>query len=309
MLDRRGDFLVVDNGDLRIVFWPGCGGRLISLRIRGREVLWANPAYLDGGPALTKPREDWPPLDGTMASWANVGGSKTWPAPQGWSGPAEWAGPPDPILDSGVWSCRSTVDRDGAHVRMTSPFDPRTGLVVEREFRVPEAGSEFRQLNRFTNAGEQAVRWSIWEVCQVDASLPGSLVRVGADDDRPPRVLLSVVGAPELGDLVEDEWVIPIVDTIGKLGFPSANRHIALVRPDGLALQICFDAESATGYPDGGCRAGLWLQFPLDAPVPELDGLHPDARLVELEVLGPLADLEPGESKELELTWRVMGKP
>ena len=45
-LDRGPDELavhVVDNGDLRLAFLPGVGGRLISVRCGGAELLWRNP--------------------------------------------------------------------------------------------------------------------------------------------------------------------------------------------------------------------------------------------------------------------------
>ena len=138
--------LRVGNDDLALAFLPSVGGRLISVEVGGAELLWRNPEYLDDALGTVLPREEWAPLDGTMGSWANLGGSKTWPAPQGWSGRHEWPGPPDPVIDSGDWRPEVRRAPDGATVvTLTSPDDPWTGLRVERRFEVPAAGASFTQ--------------------------------------------------------------------------------------------------------------------------------------------------------------------
>lgn len=293
--------------ELELVFWPGCGGRLISLRACGVEFLWRNPDYLDRSGRLVWPREEWPVLDGSMGSWSNVGGSKTWPAPQGWAGPEEWPGPPDDRLDSGVWQAERQVDDSGeTHLRMISPDDDRTGLRVVREFWVPPSGTSFRQRNSFHNIGGRPVTWSIWEVCQVDTEgCAGGAVRVGTDHSAAPLRMLGIVGEPSLGHTVGDELVLPIEDVVGKLGFPSAIRHVTLDRPDGRSLGLRFDAVAGAAYPDGGSRVELWMQYPIPDPLARFDGLHPRARLIELEVLGPLSRLEPNETATLDLRWEA----
>lgn len=301
-------FETVRTADLTLVFWPGCGGRLLSLQALGIDFLWRNPAYVDAGLALVRPKEEWAPLDGSMGSWANVGGSKAWPAPQGWAGAGEWPGPSDDRLDSGCWSLARDDDPATAEVRvsMASPDDDRTGLRITREFWIPQQGTAFRQRNTFTNVGDRPVRWSVWEVCQVDTEdCVGGTVRVGTDHSAAPLRMLSVVGEPGTGTTVGDDLVIPVEDVVGKLGFPSATRHIALDRPDGRSLEIGFAVAAGRSYPDGGSRAELWMQCPIPAPLPEFGGLHPQARLVELEVLGPLCDLAAGESTSLDLQWRA----
>lgn len=66
--------------------------------VRGRE---AFPAF-GGEPIVKEPDHPVELGDGTFASWTNVGGSKTRPAPQGWDGDDQLPGPPDPVLDSAV---------------------------------------------------------------------------------------------------------------------------------------------------------------------------------------------------------------
>lgn len=317
-LDRGTDELpvrVVDNGDLRLAFLPTAGGRLISIQHGGRELLWRNPEYLDLGLATVRPRSTWTPLDGTMGSWANLGGSKTWPAPQGWDGPGQWAGPPDPVLDSGAWDVEqawSEATRELTIV-LRSPDDPRSGLRVEREFVVPDAGGSFRQRNTFVNVSSAPVRWSVWEVCQVDTEAfaalgpgPEAGLWIGASGEREPLSMVEAVGRIAVGEAVDGRRSVTIDDVLAKVGITDATGWLELRRPDGIGVRWDF-AVGEGPYPDGGCQAEFWMQYPLPEPSEELQGLHPSARLVELEVLSPLVVLDPGESTSMDIAWQLLG--
>jgi hypothetical protein len=301
------DVLTVDNGALRLVFLPQVGGRLISLRVLGSEVLWRNPQWLTEVLSPTSPHASWPRPDGTMGSWVNVGGAKTWPAPQGRSGPHEWPGPPDEVLDSGAYTAEHEVAADGSVVvRLSSAADPRTGLQVDRTFRVRPHETSFTQVSTFTNTSGHPVRWSIWEVAQVDTRAPGGGDRGHVEVRTGPGVavvdLLSVTGRPTR--VVGDGHVrVPVQDVVAKLGFPAATGTITWCRGDGLRLSLDIAVRRPVDHPDGGCPVELWLQHPVPAPLPGLGGLHPDADLVELEVLGPLETLPPLGRTSLTTTW------
>jgi hypothetical protein len=326
-LERGPDELpvhVVATPDLRLAFLPTVGGRLISLECRGSaqpwtNLLWTNPEYLDAELRTIRPRRDWAPVDHSMGSWANVGGSKTWPAPQGWSGLGEWAGPPDPVLDSGSWTVASRWSEAAEHltVRLTSPDDPRTGLRVVREFVVPASGTTFEQRNRFRNVSDRVVRWSLWEVCQVDTApfaVPhdhephdgGAGLWVGVAGAAAPVSLVEADGAIVVGEPVAGRRAVGISDVVAKVGFTDATGRIEFRRPDGAGIDWRFDVHPAADavYPDGGCQVELWMQYPTPEPLSDGD-LHPSARLVELEALSPLHDLAPDETAELAITWTV----
>lgn len=294
--------LVASNPDLELAFLPDVGGRLISIRVAGRELLWRNPAFLDTDLHPVLPRADWPRPDGTMGSWANVGGSKTWPAPQGWRGPGEWPGPPDEVLDAGPYTVQANVDSTGAaHVRLVSTVDQRTGLQVVRDVTLPAAGSDFSQLCTFVNRSPAPVRWAIWEVTQVDTSPGGrGLIRVDTAAPALPLHLLTLVGTPRY-EVGPDAVEVPVQDVVGKLGFPAATGTVSWIR-DGRLLLRQRVARQDGPYPDGGCPVELWLQCPQPRPL-EPGGLHPSAHLVEMEVLGPLTDLNPGERTTLRVHW------
>lgn len=317
------DVHVVDNGDLRLAFLPGVGGRLISLRCGGAELLWRNPEYLDDALRTVRPRSTWAPLDGGMGSWANVGGAKTWPAPQGWSGPDEWPGPPDPVLDSGEWTITAEPAAEGFLVRMVSPDDPYTGVRATREFAVPARGTTFTQRTTFTNVVDRPVRWSVWEVAQVDAEAfahdrrgadpsadaepagsPDAGLWVGVRGDAEPVHLVETWGQIAVAPPEGGRRRVVVDDVVAKVGFRDAAGTIELRRPDGAGVR--WDVELPAGdYPDGGCQVELWMQYPTAEPLEGPGSLHPAARLVELEVLTPLTLLAPGETVTQTITWTV----
>jgi hypothetical protein len=289
---------------LTLVFVPAVGGRLLSLQVDGRELLWRNPRFFDAGLRAVRPRREWPRIDGTFASWANVGGSKSWPAPQGWGGPGEWAGPPDEILDAGPWVWDESDAGDGLIVTLTSSDDPRTGLRLERRFTIPARGTAFEQTLTLTNVAATTVTWAPWEVCQVDTAPIGGrrgTIRVPVEGGRAPLELGDYAGALSVtrtGEAIE----VPVQDVVAKRGFADAVGSITWNAPDGAGLTLEFSPQDLP-YPDGGARVELWMQAPLDRPLPELSGLHPDAHLAELEVLGPLATLAPGERTRYGIGW------
>lgn len=306
--------LVVDNGDLRLAFLPGVGGRLISVRCGGAELLWRNPEYLDADLRTVRARSTWAPLDGGMGSWANVGGAKTWPAPQGWSGPDEWPGPPDPVLDSGEWAAESHAADDdaGLVVRLTSPDDPYTGLRAVREFTVPARGTAFTQRTTFTNVVDRPVRWSVWEVAQVDAEAfalapPADVdagLWVGVRGDAEPVHLVDAWGRIAVEAPAHGLRRVVVGDVVAKVGFRDAAGSVELRRPDGAGVRWDFDVPPGD-YPDGGCAAEVWMQYPTPEPLEGPGSLHPAARLVELEALTPLTVLAPGESVTQTIAWTV----
>lgn len=306
--------LRADNGTLQLTFLPAVGGRLLSIEASGRELLWRNPDYFDENCRAVRRRSTWAPLDGSFSSWANIGGSKTWPAPQGWSGEGEWAGPPDDVIDAGEWSTNAVEHKTGdMTVVMTSRDDQRSGLRITRRFEIPTAGAEFRQLITFTNVSERPIRWAIWEVCQVDTSdgagLSGAKAAIEVDVNGTAESTMINLGDYR-GTLVvehgDGRLIVPVQDVVAKRGFASASGRIAYRGPRG-GLEIHFEPIPDADYPDGGSRAEIWMQSPQTSPIAELSGLHPGAYLAELEVLSPRSMMRPGESRDLELRWRVMG--
>lgn len=307
--DDASPYVEVACGALRAVFAPSMGGRLLSLRKHGDEMLWQNPRLFRPDLTLVAPTAEWPVPDGSFSSWANPGGGKTWPAPQGWSGPSEWAGPPDPVLDGGRYEASVDVSPDGgrARVRLTSAVDPRTGLRVSRSFLFADGGG-FTESIALENASASTVRWSPWEVVQVasesERGVRGTGVVVEVESGKGPRDLGRHAGDVR-HELVGTRCAIPVQEGVAKFGFPSATGSIAYLFANGRALRLRFRPSEGAEYPDAGSRAEAWVQSPTDAPIGDFDGLWPSDWFCELEVLGPIADIAPGGSSRLEIDWEV----
>ena len=299
---------VVQGERMRFAFLPSVGGRLLSLRIDDCEILWQNPRFFDDDLHCVRPRSQWRALDGTFESWSNVGGSKSWPAPQGWESPEEWPGPPDPILDSGHWAWSEKTDGDVIEICMTSPDDVRTGLRMVRIFSIPRSGTTFSERILHIAVGNQRVRWAAWEVCQVrtegSVGNPKAGIAISTSGQELPLIQGDWWGTVRTEMQESRQW-IPIQDAVGKRGFRDATGLVSWTASDGSGLDLSFTPDSSAAYPDGGAKVEVWMQSPLPEPIRELSGLHPDAHLVELEVLGPWTYLEPGEFSELLIHWTV----
>lgn len=296
----------VDNGRIRLGIAPPLGGRLLSLALGEAEFLWRNRAVLDhdlryvGRQPLTAAR--------TLGDWVNLGGDKTWPAPQGWDGPDQWAGPPDPVLDGGPYAATVVHDDGATTVELTSQPDERSGLQVTRRIHVDADLPTLRMDLQFTNTAATAVTWSIWNVTQLPLE---------RDDNAEDGLFLGVAPGPlDLQEVVVGTGVphvrrlgarlahIPPGGHVGKVGLPTATGWLAHVgRAGTLAWTFAVDPDAT--YPDGGSRVEVWHETPQPTPIAHLEDLQPAQSVVEVEVLGPLVTLAPGASTTLRLDLQV----
>jgi hypothetical protein len=300
--DDRPVVLWIDNGLLRLGFVPAAGGRLLSVRLRGQETLWRDRDLLDDA---LHPRDGHTVRahGGDMSAWVNYGGDKTGPAPQGWSDSTEWAGPPDPVLDSGAYAWSTSTTADGSlSLALESAPDPRSGLVIRRQFTLRPGESAYDVSLTATNSSAATVRWSLWNVTQRAADAPGAGgVWIATEHGRSTDPVPLAIGtaAPRYSRGGEDVVHLPHQDVVGKLGLPDADGWLAHVS-GGTATTQSFTAARGAEYPDGGSRVEVWMEHPISTPLAHLGGLQPRHRIVEIEVLGPLATLEPGASTHFD---------
>lgn len=281
----------LDNGVVRLGFVPALGGRLLSFRYRGAELLWRNRLMVDDDLAPVAGHV-FMPNDGRMGDWVNYGGDKTWSAPQGWDGPDQWAGPPDPVLDSGPYTVSLAADA----VTMTSADDPRTGLRLTRRFSLASHGYTLDLTA--SNVSDRPVRWGLWNVTQFPGG--GDVVVALRDHPAPVVNLVAGTGNPHWSS-VDGSVLVPAQDVVGKLGFPGAAGTLTYTRA-GLRTRFTFTVDPAATYPDENSPVEVWLEHPLPQPIAALGDLDPPAHIVECEVLGPLAELAPGDRTALTIT-------
>lgn len=315
---RTGDFrgwagAYLDNGLIRLVAVPDIGGRIMAYDLGPYPFVYVDR---DLAGELFTPEENLG--DGSMTAWKNYGGDKTWPAPQGWETDEQWHGPPDPVLDTGRYSL-GAVQSDGetATIAMTSPPDDRTGVQITREATISRGSSRVTLRLTFENVIERPIRWSIWDVIQLqaerrlpDGSLayePGCVVTAPVNrESRYPRRFNVLFGDEDNPQWQVDEerglFVGRYVWEIGKVGIDSPAGWLAFANTaSGYAFAERFDVLGSAEYPDDGATVECWT-----IGRGQVEGLNyedSDIYLMEAEVLSPLYDMGPGEQRSFTITW------
>lgn len=213
-----------------------------------------------------------------IAPFRFIGGHRLWAAPEV---PAATYEPDDfPCL----------VDELADGVRVTSARGPVTGLV--RSIEVRPAGDGWRVIHALRNDGEAEVEIAPWAITQV---------RLGGEAFLP----LPAVGEPPQADRALVLW-------------PYTDLSDERFRFSAAGVTISATAGAATKV--GAAPGAGWLSYSVDgeelrivADVP--DGAVPDRgaamqvftceRFLELETLGALVLLSPGEVVEHVETWTL----
>lgn len=313
-----GDFrgwsaVCLDNGLIRLVAVPDIGGRIMAYDLGPYPFV-----YVDRNLAGRLFTLDENLGDGSMTAWKNYGGDKTWPAPQGWETDEQWHGPPDPVLDAGRYSLGSVQsDDDTAIIEMTSPPDDRTGVQITRQATISRGSSRVMLRLTFENVIERPIRWSIWDVMQLqaerrlpDGSLahePGCVVTVPVKaESRYPRRFNVLFGDEDNPQWQVDEerglFVGRYMWEIGKVGVDSPAGWLAFANTSsGYAFAERFDVVDSAEYPDDGATVECWT-----IGRGQVEGLNyedSDIYLMEAEVLSPVYDIGPGEQCSFTIMW------
>lgn len=285
--------LKLTNGIVTVVAVPAIGGRIMEYKLGGHPYLWVNPDELG------KVHE--PPETEDEPAWRNYGGYKVWPAPQ-----KQWGGPPDPLgstLDGGRWTGQIIAQERGTGtVRLTSPKDADvTGLQITREATLYGGTTRLAIKERFTNVSKEPITWSIWDVTQV----PGSLSKKQKFSQQ-ARVYFPLnpnsAHARGFYEMVEgggEQWMPSVAPGVmgvkylgqkGKIGADSVAGWIAYVDE---AHEYCyvkrFAVEKLGKYPDEGSTVEVYCSG--------------DKSYLEVEVLGPLTTIAPGDSFSFTTDW------
>jgi Domain of unknown function (DUF4380) len=291
--------LQLSNGLISLAVVPSIGGRIMALHLGETDLLYVNPRHY-GHRA--------PSVEGAdFGLWRNYGGGKVWPAPQGWSGDHEWPGPPDPVLDSGAYDCESSLNGEMAAVHLKSQHDEYSGVTLERDIEIKRGSSIVRLHHRMHNTSKRPVRWSIWQVTQVDAA-------EGLDVFVPANGFRQTLGDLPYRDVTFDasnkRFRLSCANQVAKFAVEANSGWFAcLDRARGVVLAETFPIGSDATYPDGAATA-FWISgagtFTIHGDCIDMSGgMNGCDPHVETEVMGPLTDLEPGESCELRTAWQL----
>ncbi len=260
---------VLRNHTVEAIVVPGIG-RVLQFGFRNESgVFWHNQ-NLEGKQADCKTKD-----------WINLGGDKTWPAPESdWSkftGASSWH-PPQ------AFDCMPLkVEVQNNDLLLTSPADPHYGISTIRRVHLDPGRPEMTITTTYKRISGTPAQISIWVITQLKDPVavyvprnqarpegPGDFVLLGKD--RPPSVKTS----SEFVSLLRNP------SAPYKLGFQSARL---LWVGEKCALQIESPRIESADYPDQGSSAEVYT--------------NPDPlQYVELEMLGPLHLLRAGESIE-----------
>lgn len=276
-------------GPLELLVVPQVGGRIMGLRWRGWDLAFTQPereGHVENVAAVV----DLPAHKRAMG-FPLWGGDKTWLAPQErWTESA-------PFLDLDSGPYRAVFDdgpAGGVALRLTSAVCRETGVEIERRLALRPGEAGWRLGHRLTNYGAGPVEWAVWDVLMLKR--PGRVYLPRHPASVYPRGLktfeaegslcdLGACAAGELGGLTVvrceqprafkagvdavEGWMLGVVDTpVGLVGcvkraatFPGARY------PHGCAAEV-FNAERYD--------------------------------YLEVELLGPMVRLAPGDSFVLE---------
>ena len=259
---------VLRNAQAEVIVVPAIG-RLMQFGFRGEEgVLWENRA-LDGQPAR------W-----SDQGWINFGGDKSWPSPEGaWTRLTHRGWQPPPAFDGEPYEARLLPD---GTLQLVSPIDRFYGIRVERQIRLHLDRPVLTVTTRFTGVSGDPVSVGVWVITQFrDPEMV--FTRLPSPSRFPDGYHLLGQGPPP--SLKIDGGWLALKREAGdayKIGLDSD----ALLWMD--AKQACrIDCPRATNatYPDGGSNLEVFTS-------------RDPLRYVELETLGPLQDLSPGQYLE-----------
>ncbi|HEY6292087.1 MAG TPA: DUF4380 domain-containing protein [Terriglobia bacterium] len=317
---RGWDVYRLTNGIISLYIAPQIGGRAIQLQLGEKEFFFVNPDF--AGKVVPESQNN------PSAGWANYGGDKVWPAPEGWSSDDEWPSIPYYILDGSRFDFAVVTETPAeVAVRVSSPRDPRTGVQFERTFHVYAATTRVKVEQVMRNVSRRQIRWGIWHLIQndaadsQDASKPNPELYMYVPINSKSAYLRGFtnlygdVRHPSY-DVVDNGRLLRIhyLYRVGKVGVDSSAGWMAVVNGQkNIGLVENFDSFPEREYPDHA-SVEAWNDGPGTVSRGPFDQTLADDRrktpfFLESEVLSPLARLDPGEQYEFTVYWSPTSVP
>jgi hypothetical protein len=253
-------------------------GRILQLRRTGDDagVLWEN-------------RE----LDGRLpqansGTWANFGGDKCWPALQSdWPRVMGHEWPPPAAFDAS----RLEVSATDVGLNLMSPIDPAWGIQAVRHVELDSSGPVMRVRTEFRKVMGKPVRVAVWTVAQFND--PACVAIEAPMESRFAGGYTKLIKA-EPAELAVNGRVLSFVrhpHEYVKIGSDAAG--VVWV---GSTSVVRMQSEILRGeHPDGGCSIEVYT--------------NPGAqKYVELETLGPLVNIEAGQTTGHTTTYTVLAR-
>ncbi|MCE5198896.1 MAG: DUF4380 domain-containing protein [Armatimonadota bacterium] len=262
-------------GSRSLVVVPEIGGRIMEYSISGKNVIWENPEQF----GRTYP---------VSGDWYNFGGYKTWLAQKD-----KYAWPPDTMLDYGKANVEVIKDSSGGSLlRVTGAASIKSGVIFTKDISLDDSGEALVRQS-LTNISSHLITYGIWNVTQVNA--PCYVVfPIGQKTKLPGGITdLEGIGRKKGQVDIKDGLCITKFTSEGcKIGADTDGTWLLWLK-DNLAYIKSFSpmAKSAQ-YPHSGCSVEVYA-----------DPTYP---YMEMELLGPIRKLRPGERAELVERWSII---
>lgn len=267
------------NGTTRVVLGPE-GGRVLEYSLQGKNALYLEEAETG------KPRAASGPAS-MSAGRFDIGPEKTIP--------------PHPKLWSGKWKGEIAGTSEKPVARLTSQEDEATGTQLVREFRLADNGTHLACTQTIKNIGKETTEWCHWSrtfargngICLVPLTTPSRF---------PNRYVMYEDGdkiniRPTDPHIRQRDGFLEIFDVpkFPKLGMDSYAGWFAYLMPGDLLFVKSFPVYGNRVYNEvAGLTLSIW---------------YPENRRVELEPIGPLEHLTPGESASFTEDWHLLSFP
>ncbi len=266
----------ISNGRVEALVVPDIG-RVMQFRF----VDQASPFWEDTAMRGRKP-------DPSATEWGNFGGDKTWPAPQSeWGQVTPRAWPPPVAFDS--MAVDMFVRRDALVLR--SPVDPHYGIRTERILSLPHEAPVMTITTRYDKVEGPPVQVGVWVITQLEdpvrvfAALPAaSIFPEGYDRQSGDLLPANLRREDGLLSLTRDS------EKATKIG-TDASRLLWV----GETQMLLIESQRVRGaaYPDHQSSAEIYTN-----PNPK--------PYVELEMLGPMTAMKPGDQISQTSTYTLI---
>lgn len=302
------------NGLVALYVAPDIGGRAIQLQLGDHEYFFVNKSL--EGKVLPESQNN------LKAGWANYGGDKAWPGPEGWMSDAEWPSIPYYVLDGSHFKA-AVVSETPAEVavRVSSPEDPRSGVQLVRTYHVYAGTTRIKVDQVMRNISRREIRWGIWHLIQNDAADANDPSKPNPDlylylplnpHSKYPQGYYNPYGDPRHPsyEVLPGQQMLRVhyLYRVAKAAADANAGWYAVVNGQkNIGLVESFKYFPGCEYPDGASvetwndGPGVISRGPFDQVLANDPAKTP--YFLESEVLSPYATLEPGEEYSFPIYW------
>ena len=216
--------------------------------------------------------------------WRIYGGHRLWHSPE--AKPRSYFPDNDPV---------EATEIDGG-LRLTPPVETTTGIQKQIDLSLDPEEARVRLVHRLRNDGMWSVELAAWAL---SVMAPGGMGMVPHPQGDPeallPNRVLTLWPYTDMED-ARVRWgtkLIRIRQDSGaekpvKIGLSATDGWAAYLHEDRLFLKQ-FDYAEGAAYPDSGCSVEIYT----------------NSDMMEVETVGPLTRLDPGDELEHVETWQL----